>query len=641
MKKGIGSTPFSEYREEQMRSKVNIFDYFVTPSFFDQFYDTKPLLIYGSRGSGKTTLFKALALSEAHDVEGYLKDNNYIGIYYRIDLNIMASFYGGKLTLLQWEKLFSYYFVSALCYEFVRQMVMLLDKITLIGEQTIAKKYGRLFSGKNTIKSLSELQDLIADELYFIRDYINNCANQDIPHIGDYVTIVRDLPLDLFNAIHDYDFQDKTVFYLIDEFEGLTDWQQRAILSLVKYSDDKHTFKICMRPDGLKSSETIGGEFISETDDIKSIDLNDKILNEKDGFYQYALDVCKKRIELFYAHHNFTLPENFDFAELFDTLSFDDEIGLLLKDQCEEINKEIVDFFDEIACSASDLKVHCQENYLDFLLLKLMYLKRKRIDPPENILSSFKKRDSIYTNYLHNYKDALLYQVYLAHRRSKVYSGFRDVVIVSGGTLRYLLEICNEIFEIAVASKSFSYEAPKAKAISYQIQTEAIEEISNKRLKQISAIPEIGLNIRTFIYALGKIFLAYHREERISKVEPNHFSIKSNYGKIEENINLFLRECVMRGVLIKTKNNKTKNVDYIGADEYLYVLHPIYTPSFHISWRRKQKMEFSVDEIKTLIGNDTGEIKKIIKKYWEKTRMSMEEDELDDIQLKLPLIGES
>lgn len=640
MKRGIVGTPFSEYREEQMKSKVNIFDYFVTPSFFDQFYDTKPLLIYGSRGSGKTTLFKALALSEAHDVESYLKDNSYIGIYYRIDLNIMASFYGGELTPPQWEKLFSYYFVSALCYELVRQMVMLHDKITLIDEQAIAKKYGRLFSGKNSVATLNELKDLISNELYLIRDYINNCANQTIPHIGDYVTIVQGLPMDLLNATHEYDFPDKTVFYLIDEFEGLTDWQQRAILSLVKYSDDKHTFKICMRPDGLKSSETVGGEFISETDDIKSIDLNDKILNEKDGFYQYALDVCIKRIELFYANNNFTLPEDFDFADLFETLSFDDEISLLLKDQRKEINEEIVDFFDKIAFNAQDLKARCQNNYLDFLLLKLMYLKKKSNVTLESIWSSFRNRDDKYTNCLHNYKDALLYQVYLAHRRSKVYSGFRDVVIVSGGTLRYLLEICNEIFETAVASKSFSYEEPKSRAISYRIQTEAIEEISNKRLKQISAIPEIGLNIRTFIYALGKIFLAYHREERISKIEPNHFSIKSNYGKIEENISIFLKECVMRGVLIKVKNNKTKNVDYIGADEYLYILHPIYTPSFHISWRRKQKIEFSVDEIKTLIGYDTDKIRSIIREYLKKTKTAMKEDILDDMQLKLPLTEE-
>ena len=127
MKPKMNGTPFSEYREEQV--KVNVFDYFVTPSFFDQFYDTKPLLIYGSRGSGKTTLFKALTLSEAKDAEGYLNENNYIGIYYRIDLNIMASFCGSGLDETQWSKLFSHYFICSINYELIRQIIDIKDAL--------------------------------------------------------------------------------------------------------------------------------------------------------------------------------------------------------------------------------------------------------------------------------------------------------------------------------------------------------------------------------------------------------------------------------------------------------------------------------------------------------------------------------
>lgn len=96
--------------------------------------------------------------------------------------------------------------------------------------------------------------------------------------------------------------------------------------------------------------------------------------------------------------------------------------------------------------------------------------------------------------YLHNYKEALLYYLYLVSSKNKVYSGFRALVNISGRTLRYLLEICNEIFEIAIANEKFLYVEPKA--ISYKTQTDAIYEISNKRVRQISAIPEIEINIR-------------------------------------------------------------------------------------------------------------------------------------------------
>lgn len=60
------NTPFAEYREEQV--KVNFFDYFVEPSFFEKFCDTKPIIISGARGTGKTTILKALTLSEARSI---------------------------------------------------------------------------------------------------------------------------------------------------------------------------------------------------------------------------------------------------------------------------------------------------------------------------------------------------------------------------------------------------------------------------------------------------------------------------------------------------------------------------------------------------------------------------------------------
>lgn len=633
MQKRISGTPFSEYREEQVR--VNVFDYFVTPSFFDQFYDTKPLLIYGSRGTGKTTLFKALALSETKDVDGYLSNNNYIGIYYRIDLNIMSSFCGCGVSEDQWSKLFSHYFISALNYELVRQIINIKNRINFDDEQNFSKKYAQLFSGQVIATSLEELKDVIYNELYLVREYINNLGNQDYPHIGDYATIIQDLPYDLLKSLTNYDFSNKTIFYLIDEFEGLNVWQQRLILSFVKYSNNNHTFKICMRPDGLKSANTIGGEYISETDDIKSIDLNEKILEGKDSYYQYALDVCKKRIELFYKKNNFKNNKILELEELFEELSIEQEIQILMKNRDKEIEKEIVDFLNAINFNMQDIKEYFQNNFFDFLLFKVMYLKKKSNTSINEIWENINAKNKKFDDDLHNYKVALLYKLYLDLSRKKIYSGFRTLVNISGGTLRYLLEICNEIFEIAIANEKFSYEEPKL--ISYKTQTDAIYEISYKRVKQISAIPEIGLNIRTFIIALGKICQAYHAEARISKIEPNHFSIKSTSGKIEENISIFLKECVIRGVLIKCKNNKAKNADYIGADEYLYVLHPIYTPSFLISWRRKQKIEFDIEEINILISNNTSEITKLIKKYMKKTKLQNEIADLDYRQLKIPL----
>lgn len=614
-------TPFSEYREEQTR--LNVFDYFVTPSFFDQFLDPKPLLIYGSRGSGKTTLFKALSISEAKNINDYLDNNSHIGIYYRIDLNIMASFEGAVVSDNQWIKLFSYYFVSALSYELLRQFINIKDKINLQDETEFLEKYSRSFGKKETAKSLESLRKFIGGELFTIRDYINNLASQPFPHIGDYGMIIKELPEDLLRL--GKELQNKIVFFLIDEFEGLKSWQQKVVLSFVKYSDSKHTYKICMRPDGLKSADTIGGEYISETDDVKSIDLDRIILSNKKKMYRYALDVCQKRMDLFYIKNDIELPveRNPRFDELFEKVNSAEEQKILIEKRSKKIKQDISDFFKEYPCSDISIKKQCENDYYNFLLFRLFFLKNlgKSINTVDEAWGEYNNSKDTFG---HNYKRAIMYQSYFLLSKNLICAGFETLVDISGGTMRYLLEICNEIFEMAVSRGEFSYECPSP--ISYSIQSKAVEIISNKRVKQISAVPQIGPNIRTFVMAFGEICQAYHKEKTISKIEPNHFSLKSSECGLDENVAVFLKECVMRGILIKGKNNKRKS-NKVGTDEYLYSLHPIYTPAFKISWRRKQKLEFTVAELSVLASNNTIQINKLINRYQEKTKTKNQDEE--------------
>ena len=322
MKKLI-TTPFAEYREEQL--KVNIFDYFVEPSFFEKFCDTKPILISGSRGTGKTTILKVLTLAETKDLESYLNDNNYIGIYYRVDLNITTSFQGQGLEQVKWEKLFSYYLVAKLSFELINQFIKFKDKLASENEKQLCRKYALLFTNESNVSSLKDLADVIFNELYKIRDYINNCAYEKYPHIGDYATIIRNFPKDLLMMSSMYRLNEKTIFYLIDEFEGLFEWQQKLILSFLKYADKYHSYKICMRPDGLKTSQTIGAEYVRETDDIRTVDLNELILEKRDDYYEYALDVCKKRMELFYKKNNLKNISHIRFEELFEKCTEEQE----------------------------------------------------------------------------------------------------------------------------------------------------------------------------------------------------------------------------------------------------------------------------------------------------------------------------
>lgn len=610
----IVKTPFAEYREEQL--KLNIFDYFVEPSFFERFCDTKPILISGARGTGKTTILKALTMAESNNREQYLKLNNYIGIYYRLDLNITTAFKGEDLEKDKWEKLFAYYFVAKLSCELIEQIAKIKEKIQLENETELCQKYAKLFSRANNVFTLEQLQLLISDELGNIRDYINNYAYSKYPHIGDYATIIREMPKDLLISSSAYNMRDKTIFYLVDEFEGLYDWQQKIVLSFVKYADKFQSYKICMRPDGLKTTETVGAEYVRETDDIRTIELNELILENKDDYYKYALDVCKRRMELFYIKNNIEGFSNINFEELFEEVKEDKELEIIFQRKEQDLKKDIEEFMKQINVTDNKVLEFFTNNFFDFLLCRLLYIKNTKKESFNQIYSHVYNKDDKYYDAIGNYKYALIYYLCLRFNIDKNYSGFNTLVNISGGTLRYLLELCDEIFERAVSSDKFSYDNPKK--ISCKIQTEAVMFVSNKRVNQISAIPQLGLNIRTFVMALGKIYGIFHRDERIAKFEPNHFSIKVSTIKMDEEILIFLKECVMRGVLLKRNNNKHKTNHTISSDEYIYVLHPIYTPSFQISWRSKQKAEFDLEELKVLIGNDTKKINDIINIYKKK-----------------------
>lgn len=371
-----------------------------------------------------------------------------------------------------------------------------------------------------------------------------------------------------------------------------------------------------MRPDGLKTSQTMGAEYVRETDDIRTIDLNELILENREDYYKYALDVCKKRMELFYKKNDLNNISNIQFEKLFEKYTEEQEFDLIFGKIGTKLNEDIQKFILEINLKNPEIEKYLYNNYFDFLICRLMYLKNKKKESFEKVVEHVWNKDQKYIEAVGNYKNALIYYLCLRFSLQKNYSGFNTLVNISGGTLRYLLELCNEIFERAASDYNFNYEEPDI--ISAKIQTEAVMLVSSKRVNQISAIPQIGLNMRTFVISLGKIYRIFHRDDKIAKFEPNHFSIKTSKASIDEDILLFLKECVMRGVLLKKRNNKNKSTYMISADEYLYMLHPIYTPSFQISWRRKQKAEFDLMELKVLVSNDSKEINNVIRKYQRK-----------------------
>jgi hypothetical protein len=612
----ITYTPFNEYREEQ--SGIKLTDYFVPPEFFDQMSDNKPKLIYGARGTGKTTVLKALTIEQADNKKAFLEEKNYIGFYYRTDLNIANAFFDKDHSDDFWHKLFSYYFVCSISLEVIRQIDSVKELLNA-EEEEICRELSPFFCVEDEATTFSQLIRIVKNEEKKIEVFINNIPYIKPPIIGAFAKMLREIPRIIFDHCDQKLTKDKHFIYLIDEFESLNAYQQKAIFSLVKYADQRHTYIIGLRPLGLKELSTVGEEYIRETDDYNTYILD----SGTDKYREFARKVCDKRIELFYKKHFSSISNIPTVYSFFEQKPVIDEFVVLFQNKKyqEKHAKRVTDFLHAFGITDSSVETYLIENQEKFYLMVLKTIKnynnktKKTTITKREILEeieAFKCPDETHKEFIHNYRNALVFYTYRLYGKSIVYSSFHTLVSLSGNTLRYLLEMCNEIFLRMYRNFPDLYQNPRLIPIS--VQSEEILSVSQRRFEQIKAVPDLGPSMRRFMSTLGTLASIRHDDSRISVFEPNHFSIRAD-SQIHENITQFLIECVFRGVLILFEDNKIKVKYKIGYDQNIYQIHPIYTPKFQISSRRKQKIDFPAQEISVMIGNDNLKINQLIKKY--------------------------
>lgn len=604
-------TPFVDYREEQ--NSIPLYEYFVKPDLFDRLSDNKPKIIYGTRGTGKTTLLKALTIDHAENERDFILQNDYIGIYYRADLNISSAFSNDEIPDENWYKLFSYYIAIVLTLKLFQEIVLIKDIIGL-NEAAFCQDVSTLYSCDKLPNNLSELIINIKNEIRGIEKYINNFPRIEFPFIGNYASILREIPETVFAHSDQKIIKNKHFIYLIDEFENLQSYQQKAILSLVKYSNQTHTFIIGMRPYGLKVSSTIGNEYIRETDDFVVEDLDEQIKYE-----EFAERVCNKRIEIFYKQNGIKIDKIPKIEDFLGLNSFEDEIQLVFSDQKNNNShkQRVCSFLQAFNISDSDAYecLYSRQELFYYLVTKLVKSSDKQRSTKEYILHEielFKNPDKSHRDFIQNYKVAMLYYILHLYHQQKKYSGFHTLVNLSGNTLRYLIEMCNEIFHKIYQKDKTIYTNPRL--IPSEIQTHEVLKISRKRLDQLQNIPDVGPRMRQFITAIGLLSNIQTEDTRLKIWEANHFVIKPSV-KDHSDITFLLTECIYRGALLQCGENKRKDRYKISYDQNIYQIHPIFTPKFSISWRRKQKFDFSVQEISIMMGKNIQEINQLIEKY--------------------------
>lgn len=591
------NSPFAEYKATELSPEL-LNGYFVEPRHINKMYNNNVAFIVGQRGSGKTTLLKHLCAL-------YNSDTNIpkerLGIYYRFDVNKMHSFSGSVLTQEEWDILFAHCFSTEMCISLTNLLIDLKKKYPLDDEKKLCQKIRSLFFDEYDINitTLEDLHNYLEHVDYVSKKYKRNPLRSESPMISECEKTFEEY---CYLITQQSNYRNICIHFLFDEYENMLDYQKEFINSCIKNASHYHTYKICVRPYGTGDMKTRKHtEILNEADDFKTLDYIKDIIGDSNDVADFMKKTCAKRLEKYYTSRKIPFSDaDLNIEQYFPLKKSDDELFAKLSKNEEYLNntkREVESIFKLFDLNYS-------ENW-DLMQMKLFIaLCHKRGFNIHSTIDSFKEKNSAYKNWINNYKKSILFLCFSEQNLNFEMSGFEDIISISGNIVRYVLEICDYCF-LCTGHK----DDGKYSEINEKMQTDAIYKVSQRRFQQISTIPDYGQEIKQMILVVGHIFNMYHRDNQIKRFEPNHFSIERKNATvskyIESDIKKAIRLSVTSGVLEAERSTKKRSASDVPIEDEDFHLHPILTPYFQISWRKKQKCSFTLDEVNDfLFGND-------------------------------------
>lgn len=627
------NNPFSVHRAEYMK---NLRKYYVPFKDFSVSAD-KATVIIGGRGTGKSMFFlcnswreQYAAIEETSDspIRDFLKQCQ-IGVYYKVDSTFVGAMASNDPTSLFWQGTFNTYFSVCLLIELLPLIQMLhengvIDRIVL---NNIFRVYSH--SVRGVTKAYSTVDDIKRDcELVIqeIEDLIN-CSAIDRPAFRPtqpgtiYKSIINEL-----HSVHE--LSDVVFKVYIDEYESFSENQQVIINTLIKQSDRHLIYNISLRHNGMKTQATLGeNEIIQPTHDYNLLNLDDLLTGQN---YEAALkDICKKRFELFFTDAEIETEEKYTDIEFY--LSEYNATNEILRFEGKKIKfLKKLEVLIRGQCSDNDdteemVKVLCYDAPIINARLHLALLMRASHFRPtiNKLYRSFlswrreEKNDLAkeYRDWLHNAKNGLIFLLAKDCGLPKLYYGFDTFVALSSGVVRYFLELCEQVFNIAMI-EGFEWTNPQP--ISYGIQTRAAKYVSQYKVNEIASYPLCGKRLRIFIQCFGEICRDLHRNDNTTLGEPevNHFTTESL--QLTEDVEKYLSDAITWLVLQRLPQTKSK--ESIRTDILDYHMNKIYTPYFEISYNKKRKIKLDVEQLEALFSSDVDIANKaartFLDEYW-------------------------
>lgn len=613
---------------------ADVWGEFFIPPYFDKLAltsATRSVYITGKRGCGKTMLLKYFDYrtafsSRRQDIP--VDAINHVGVYWRVDTQFCSSLNHRGIEENEWSVVFESYFGLVIATE-------LLHAVETISESSFPD-----FNREDLVAlTLPSVTDFLIDApkgICELTKYLESLRRRFTTWVSNVKAIScpilppgREFILALIGDLQlNAALSSLALFVYVDEVENLVPYQRRVLNSLLKHSQRPLVVSFTSK-EHPSDSATSGPESINATHDYRLVDL-DALLKLSHATQTFFAEVFLSNVDI---AENRLDSERLQIVRSPARLA-DRQLPAYREKVLAEMRRHFPNLTDrQIAAEAIEqpaLRKALREkisnalkarksslNVDDFMfdsspaeaIVTLPALLNRETLHPDKVLTELKayaidKKGQFSSSWVHNNLFGALLELYRPFgRECPLYSGFETLCAMSNDNLRNFLILCYKTLEVAEL-----WDKPDA-PYAVSVQCRAAYDASEQLIKEIRTFGRFGEPLRMFVLRLGNIFRALQASPAMSEPEQNQFTINSGARALNEKELDFIAEALRYGILVERLETKSKSG--VGQDIVDYQLNPIYAPYFQISYRRKRKIELSVEQFNVLVMGNENEYKEL------------------------------
>ena len=271
-----------------------------------------PMIIVGSKGSGKTHVMKyysyelqkiRLKQTKSGDLKDSFEKESFIGVYMRFSGMNANVFSGQGVSDETWLKYFAYYWELFIGETVLAKLIDMqengllgeFDEVGFVG--SLMNEFLNVDAECKTLIELSEylnkLQKLLQYEIHNFKAFDRTEPMVEIKLPVSTLTYGIPNSLKIFVPY----FKDRHILYLFDEYENIDTLQQQVIQTLLREKPTSCSIRIGTRPYGIRTLKTINGiEENIEGSEFEILRLDDE-LRSTDRYMEFMENICISRLK--------------------------------------------------------------------------------------------------------------------------------------------------------------------------------------------------------------------------------------------------------------------------------------------------------------------------------------------------------